>query len=657
MELAYMHGKSAEREGIDVFGGLNARPVIADNEFSQMLNAGWQEYPCAAPRMARRFIRAARQPMGMIANKHLVWVAMNPNTWVANDPTTWVDQLYYYSEAPGNTGVKSVSLPLNTHVDRQMVNMGTRVCIFPDKVIFDTLDYSVTSMELAETAYASATVQICNENGTTPTNFSAGTAKPDTPAHNEYFYDTANKVLYIYDKFTNEWYDQPVTYIRINKTAIGTGLQPEDGVYMKYASLDSSTANGIIGIDESYGLVNIFKKATNYIVVQGLVDFVNNNTGNSTTATITLKRTVPAMDYVCEMGNRLWGCRYGLNNDGVFVNEIYASALGDPTNWQKFLGTSADSYIMSVGSSGKFTGIVNHLGYVMAFKEDIIHKVYGTRPSNFQLLDTKARGIAEGSERSACIIDETLYFMTPYDVVGMRAGLPTSVSEKINDLDLRLGVGGEYRRRYYLCCQTPRAEFETTKKHLFVFDPETGNWYREDARDVKYMAKCDNKLYMLMEMKPEDERWDEAQDKPIPRFGLFVVEDDGVEVYDGLTPYVENKDNIKWRYDSGLIGLRLPDHKYVSNIQIRLDALEGANVVVDVRFDNQDRDSERAGVAPGWGNGWHRSYRYDDMKNRQNIRVPIRTPPRCDTMQISIHGQGKVRLYSVVKTIEVSEEW
>ena len=182
MELAYMHGKSAEREGIDVFGGLNARPVIADNEFSQMLNAGWQEYPCASPRMARRFIRAARQPMGMIANKHLLWVAMNPNGWVYNDSSTWVDQLYYYSETPGNTGVKSVSLPLNSHVDRQMVNMGTRVCIFPDKKIFDTLTYTLTDMEVAETAYSSVTACFCNERGTEPTNFSAGTSKPEQPA-------------------------------------------------------------------------------------------------------------------------------------------------------------------------------------------------------------------------------------------------------------------------------------------------------------------------------------------------------------------------------------------------------------------------------------------------------------------------------------------
>ena len=48
-----------------------------------------------------------------------------------------------------------------------------------------------------------------------------------------------------------------------------------------------------------------------------------------------IHRLVPDLDFVVENGNRLWGCRY----DGQ-VNEIYASCLGDFTNWWRFDGVA-----------------------------------------------------------------------------------------------------------------------------------------------------------------------------------------------------------------------------------------------------------------------------------------------------------------------------
>ena len=57
---------------------------------------------------------------------------------------------------------------------------------------------------------------------------------------------------------------------------------------------------------------------------------------NDITGSYVVTKIIPAMDYVIECGNRLWGCRYGQNNNGEFVNEIYASALGDFKTWYKF---------------------------------------------------------------------------------------------------------------------------------------------------------------------------------------------------------------------------------------------------------------------------------------------------------------------------------
>lgn len=78
----------------------------------------------------------------------------------------------------------------------------------------------------------------------------------------------------------------------------------------------------------------------------------------SQTNAVTLERKAPKLDYVVECNNRLWGC-------SSEENEIYACKLGDATNWNCFAGLATDSYTVSVGSDGPFTGAAVQLGYVL----------------------------------------------------------------------------------------------------------------------------------------------------------------------------------------------------------------------------------------------------------------------------------------------------
>lgn len=92
------------------------------------------------------------------------------------------------------------------------------------------------------------------------------------------------------------------------------------------------------------------------LVVPGMI------AGQATqTEELTVRRSVPEMDFVIESGNRLWGCRYGVT-DGKAVNEIYASKLGDFKNWNCYAGRSTDSYVATRGSDGPFTGAADYLG-------------------------------------------------------------------------------------------------------------------------------------------------------------------------------------------------------------------------------------------------------------------------------------------------------
>ena len=110
--------------------------------------------------------------------------------------------------------------------------------------------------------------------------------------------------------------------------------------------------------------------------------------GGDQEPSVTIKRTMPDLDFLVENENRLWGCK---------GDTIYASKLGDPFNWNVFDGLATDSYAVDVGSPGDFTAAFSYLGYPIFFKEEYIYKVYGTKPSNFQVMSSASLGVEKGS--------------------------------------------------------------------------------------------------------------------------------------------------------------------------------------------------------------------------------------------------------------------
>ena len=73
------------------------------------------------------------------------------------------------------------------------------------------------------------------------------------------------------------------------------------------------------------------------------------------------------------------------------------------TNWYSYLGTAADSYAATVGSDGEFTGCTAYGGQVLFFKEDCIHKVYGSYPANYQINTQRCRGVQKDVRKVWCL--------------------------------------------------------------------------------------------------------------------------------------------------------------------------------------------------------------------------------------------------------------
>ena len=390
---------------ITKFGGYNAGLQIEDNEFNDMQNMTNDYYPVFANRKKRGIVNTLTAPQGVAGGDKF--------SYVDND------KLYY-----DNSKVLDLSA---TGEERQLVMMGAYLCVFPDGVVYNTISRTSETIENSTTASNGVTMTACTLDGTdfTSSNTFIQDTEPTATSTKIYWIDTSNPdevILKMWSDTYSMWTSVPTTYVKIAATGIGTGFKDYDS-----ATFSGITIKGYNDYEFNDTLI-IYKASTDYLIVAGLIDLQHTQS-----AAVNVKRELPKMDYVCELNNRLFGCRYGTNNDNEFVNEIYACKLGDPTNWNAFAGLSTDSYIASCGSEGEFTGITAYSGSLFFFKEDGYHKLYGSQPSNFQMLYRPCRGVALGCSKSIAVVNQVLFYKSRDAVVAFD-GSENTISMKLGML-------------------------------------------------------------------------------------------------------------------------------------------------------------------------------------------------------------------------------
>lgn len=344
----------------------------------------------------------------------------------------------------------------------------------------------------------------------------------------------------------------------------------------------------------------IYGCGDNYIIVAGLLHNVH-----ALANTLTVEMKIPDLDYVCEANNRLWGCSYA-SVDGALTNEIRCCALGDFRNWYKFEGTSMDSYVMSVGSDGPFTGAYSLQGVPLIFKEDAMHKISGTQPSNFTLNTVKCRGVQDGSWQSLAVVNEYLFYKARSDIMVYDGAMPYSVSEKLGTERFHDAVGGAYRDKYYVCMRD-----DDVRYHLYVYDTAKGLWHKEDERKIPFMASADGDLVMAMENANGTEL-------------LTVGNQSG------------DKEMFPWSVTFGVYGYASERAKYLSRFNIRAQLENGSEMTFEIQYDSSGK-WEKVGTMRA--------------KTLQTFMLPI-IPHRCDHCQIRISGVGAVSIYSIARVYE-----
>lgn len=328
------------------------------------------------------------------------------------------------------------------------------------------------------------------------------------------------------------------------------------------------------------------------------LDGENGDEAYTETGELTIKRTVPDLDYLCENENRLWGCR---------GDTIYASKLGDIFNWNVYDGLDTDSYAVDTGSAGRFTGCISYLGYPIFFKEDYIFKVYGSLPSNFEVMRSATLGVAEGSGGSLAVAGEMLFYLSRAGFVAYSGGIPQPIGGAFGLERHRNAAAGSDGLKYYVSM-----EREGGSAIFAAYDTRTGLWHLEDETRAIHFARQDGNLYFLTD---GGEIWmtGNIQDPP-----------------EGCT----EEGDVPWYAEFGDFTEGDPNKKGVSKIQIRLELDEGASVEVYIQFDT---DGAWQRVNGALGEGVKRSY-----------YLPI-IPRRGDHYRLRLAGTGGCRIYSLVR--------
>lgn len=311
--------------------------------------------------------------------------------------------------------------------------------------------------------------------------------------------------------------------------------------------------------------------------------------------TLTLKREVPDMDFICSNENRLWGCK---------GDTIYASKLGDATNFNVFDGVATDSYAVDVGSAGDFTACVSYLGYPIFFKEDAIYKVYGSKPSNFQVMGSATLGVERGSHRSLAIAGEVLFYLSRAGIVSYSGGIPQTISRAFGTDRYRNAVGGSDGVKYYVSLE--RAD---GAQALFAYDTRYKLWHREDALRAAGFA-WSGELYFVD--ADTGEMWMNGNPRTVP---------DGAAAEGTVRSVVEFGDFVEGN----------PNRKGTGKLQLRGE-LEGT-LQIDMQFDSDGIWRPVSMLTASVKRSWY---------------LPI-IPRRSDHFRIRLTGMGEWRLHSLVR--------
>lgn len=440
--------------------------------------------------------------------------------------------------------------------EKQFASLGAYIVIYPDKKIFNTETLELDPIE-NEVMVSNADVYASNADGTR----AAGT-----------------------------------NYTTISCSGIGVGFKDGDGVSI-------SGAGGLFP-DGDYLIQSVDE---NRVVIIHALD-----AGGKIETMITVRRHAPDLDFICALNNRIWGC-----SDKMHM--VCASKLGDATNWNVFQGISTDSYQAIIPSPGPFTGLTSDLGSVIFFKEEEIIRLFGNKPSNFQLTSYKMPGVEAGSGKSIAYLESALFYKGLTGVYVYDGGIPECISVSLGARKYSSARAGGVNGKYYISM----LDEEAGAYRLFVYDTRTGAWHKESGGEIEFFLRSGDEMYFKgangdMYTVNGGKMWYDAEKLPSNRFSFREM-------------------LIKWYFETGAMSLSMPSRQYVTHLHVRYALKKDAVLLAEIKYREED--------------GYTTAGFFSDETEEGTFTLPVPVK-RSDSIRLRFSGEGEATVISIGQTFE-----
>ena len=264
------------------------------------------------------------------------------------------------------------------------------------------------------------------------------------------------------------------------------------------------------------------------------------------------------------------------------------------------MGLTTDSYAVTVGSQGPFTGAAVYLGNPLFFKEDCLYKIYGSYPAAFHVQSTVCRGVGRGCGRSLAIVGETLFYKSAMGVCVYDGSLPADIGKNLGTDPLEAGVGAGWGGKYFLSLRERGG-----KDALYVYDKALGQWHRETGFDARQMVCVGGRLYGL----------DGSGRLRLLRGG-------------------EKGDAVSWMARTGRISGWDGKRMALKSLELQLLLSRNARMEISIRYDDRG-PWEKVGTLTG---------------SDRRFLLPIRPKP-CSHLELLLEGKGDMRLLSLTRVL------
>lgn len=587
MYLPSLTKTEQSRDSIAQFNGLCRTNECQDSEMRIMHNMSLRDYPYLSVRQQRQALSVALTNVKGILGGESLYIVSTDKLTIINKAGEVTKITHSFANS-----------------DKQLVKMGNYLCIFPDNKVYDGT--TISSMGQANTA-SSVTFSLTNGKGESITHHNAAYYETHDPQDGDYLLTEVDGVneLQQYSSTSGTWMVVTTAYVMATAPGIGDGFKDFDGLKISL-DLGSNTwaeVNKVLPLEENgvhYATYPVKSVSANSITFSGLITAtkVLNN------VTFTVEREVPDIAYVTEGKNRLWAC----NAAGT---EIYATKLGDPFNWNCFEGISTDSWAVTIGSDGEFTGAITYLGYPTFFKENSLIKIAISGNGAHQTKETVCRGVQKGCGGSLCVVNEILYYKAQTAICAYDGSLPQTISKKLGDMsEYTFAIGGRNKECYYIRVA------DSFDSYIFVYDTLKGMWAEDDHTEYAHFTTWNNILC-----------------------GSIASTIHAFDTGLAMQQTAESYNTIEWCFETRTMDYSTPDNKYIHRVIIKAFMGAKAKARAWIRYDD----------------GMYE--RLFEMRAIGTKVYPLTIiPRRCNRFAIMVEGEGEFSIQGIVKTLETGSD-